>query len=392
MCDIAARNLQRLEHLLALQPRASSARLRRPYDEASEGGRRPLVLFGCGALGRRTLAALKHAGKAPVALTDNNPAAWGREIDGVPVLSPADAVKAHGGDAVFAVSIYNGANARSQLQTLGCQRVIHFCALYQAFGEALMPHGGVAAPAVILSEAEAARAGARIWADDASQTEYVEQIAWRLGEGPGTLPTAHPVAERYFPPHLFELRDSDLFVDCGAFDGDSLRDLLKRQSNALGGFIGLEPDPQNFARLSAFIDTLPESVRDKVHAYPMAVASRGGSIRFCATASAGSTVAADGQIEVESVALDSLLGDRHPNFIKMDVEGNELDALTGSRAVIDRDRPILAICLYHKPEDLWQIPLFIRSVVPDYRLYLGRYAQDCWELVCYAVPESRLLA
>ena len=72
------------------------------------------------------------------------------------------------------------------------------------------------------------------------------------------------------------------------------------------------------------------------------------------------------------------------------VEGAELDALIGARLVMKKDLPILAICLYHKQEHLWQIPLYIRSTSKQYRLFLRRYSDECWELVCYAVPVSRL--
>lgn len=390
MPDVSAATPPHLDALLALEPGVTARALRRAYDEASDGNRRPVVLFGCGALGRRTLDGLRRAGKTPIALTDNNPANWGSEIGGVAVLPPAEAVKAYGGEAVFVVTIYNGSAARAQLRSMGSRWVVHFAALYQAFPEALMPHGGVAAPSAILSDRDAVRAASEVWADEASRDEYLRQLAWRLAPGLQELPPPGPEAERYFPPGLFELRADDVFVDCGAFDGDSLRDLLARRGNALGGFVGLEPDPQNFARLSACVAALPPELREKIAVHPLAVASEGGSIKFCATASPGSSVAADGEIEVECVALDTLAAELHPTFIKMDVEGNELDALMGARRILERDRPILAICLYHKPEDLWQIPLFIKSAVPDYRLFLGRYAEDCWELVCYAVPGPRL--
>lgn len=390
MSDVSAGSCSHLDQLLAFEPDGVVRQLRCAYDEASDGNRRPVVLFGCGALGRRTLDGLKRAGKMPIAMADNNSAMWGREIDGVTVLSPADAVKAYGSDAVFVVTIYNGAAARAQLQSMGCRWVVHFAGLYQAYPDALMPHGGVASPSAILGESEAVRAGALVWSDERSRSEYVRQIGWRLGLEQQDLAAPCPEQERYFPQDLFDLRADDIFVDCGAFDGDSLRDLLARRKNTLGGFVGLEPDPQNFARLSAYVDALPAELRSKIIVHPMAVAAKGGSIKFCATASPGSSVAADGEIEVESVALDALVAELHPTFIKMDVEGNELDALVGARGILECDRPILAICLYHKPEDLWQIPLFIKSVVPGYRLFLRRYAEDCWELVCYAVPESRL--
>ncbi len=78
-----------------------------------------------------------------------------------------------------------------------------------------------------------------------------------------------------------------------------------------------------------------------------------------------------------------------PTFVKMDIEGAELDALQGARETITRHAPVLAICLYHRPDHLWEVPLYLKGLRPDYRLYLRRYGEDCWEQVLYAVPADR---
>ena len=72
-------------------------------------------------------------------------------------------------------------------------------------------------------------------------------------------------------------------------------------------------------------------------------------------------------------------------FIKMDIEGSELEALKGAQQTIQRDRPKLAICIYHKPEDMTDIPLYIKSLVPEYRLYVRHHSNRCSETVLYAV-------
>ena len=75
----------------------------------------------------------------------------------------------------------------------------------------------------------------------------------------------------------------------------------------------------------------------------------------------------------------------------MDIEGYEPAALLGGREMIAAHAPILAVTLYHKIEHLWQLPLLIHRFRPDYQFYLRRYAEDCWETVCYAVPPHRAL-
>jgi hypothetical protein len=89
--------------------------------------------------------------------------------------------------------------------------------------------------------------------------------------------------------------------------------------------------------------------------------------------------------------LDDLLPSTIPTFIKMDIEGAEPDALRGASKLIAEHTPVLAICLYHAQEHLWQIPLLLQSLNSTYNFYLRRYADECWEIVCYAVPKSRLI-
>ena len=81
-----------------------------------------------------------------------------------------------------------------------------------------------------------------------------------------------------------------------------------------------------------------------------------------------------------------------PTYIKMDIEGAELEALWGARRILKEHSPVLAICAYHTSDHLWQIPFLIHAIQPDYKLYLRRYAEGAFELVWYAVPVDRVLA
>jgi len=123
---------------------------------------------------------------------------------------------------------------------------------------------------------------------------------------------------------------------------------------------------------------------------PWAVAEKSGEVRFSSLGSVRSVVTGSGGSSVPAVAIDDM--DLAPTLIKMDVEGFELSALQGGANVIRRELPVLAISIYHHADDLWKIPNFLRALAPDYRLFLRRYAEDCWEMVLYAVPASRLIA
>jgi hypothetical protein len=111
---------------------------------------------------------------------------------------------------------------------------------------------------------------------------------------------------------------------------------------------------------------------------------------FATTGTAGSSLGA-GADQVRVRPLDDILNGHTPTFIKLDVEGAEKDALLGARRTIEQHAPVLAVCLYHRPSDLWELPLLLRSMNPQYSLYLRRYSDECWETVCYAVPPDRVV-
>lgn len=94
----------------------------------------------------------------------------------------------------------------------------------------------------------------------------------------------------------------------------------------------------------------------------------------------------EGNIRVKLDALDHILKGEKVTFIKMDIEGAELKALQGSRNTIIEHRPKLAICVYHKPEDIIEIPLYIHEIAPEYKFYLRHHSKEYTETVLYAVP------
>lgn len=377
-----------LDELLAEPAAALTAREAALVEEVRGLVRGPVVLFGAGTLGRHTLAGLRRARAAPVAFADNNCRLWGGEVDGLPVLSAADARERFGPHTVFVVTIYTGAGVREQLRRLGF-RVLSFAQLFLNYPGVLLPHNCIDWPHRVGDQAADVRRGLDVWADEASRREYVAQVRYRLHLD-ADLPPCLPPETTYFPEDLYAPRPDEVFVDCGAYDGDSVRSFLRRRGADFGRVIALEPDPLNGARLRDYVAGLAPGVRERVEVRPLAVGARRERVRFAADGTVGSAVAGGGTVEVDCAPLDEVLGDQPPTFIKMDIEGAEPEALLGARWTLARHAPVLAVCLYHRQEHLWQIPLSLHALTDRYRLFLRRYSDDCWEQVCYAVPRERL--
>jgi FkbM family methyltransferase len=389
-----------LDVLLAAEVATLAREESKTFDELARGRHDRIVLFGAGGLGRRALAGLRAAGVEPLAFADNAVARQGSSIDGVRVLSPADAAREFGASAVFVVTIWGAnsphrfAHSREQLAVLGCDAVVSFPSLFWKYPTATLPHYLIDLPHKVLEQKRQVRDAYALWEDDASRAEYLSQVRFRLLSDFDGL--AHPVGHpQYFPDDLFTWRADEWIVDGGAYDGDTVRTLVAQRAANFGHLRAFEPDPANFEKLRSTVEGLPQALRDKISCSQLALASQPGTLYLDAlgnASSATSAVAASGAIAVPAEPLDDVLDGAHPTFLKLDIEGAEPDALRGARRTIERDAPVLAICVYHRQEHLWSIPLMLREWRDDYAFFLRPHNEEGWDLICYAVPRARLIA
>jgi FkbM family methyltransferase len=381
-----------LDDLFAEGETGARGRENTAYDLAAGLEKKPLVLFGAGQLGRITLAGLRRLGAEPIAFTDNNPLLWNTKVDGVLVLSPREAAQLHGDRAIFIVTIWRGKSAdrmperEATLRSIGCRHVITFQPLFWKHPEIFLPHYAVDLPHRVHERTDDVRRAGHLWEDDASRGEYLAQLRWRVLGDFNAMPD--PVEHTiYFPKELCSLTDREVFVDCGAYDGDSIQSFLEESTHSFTHIYGFEPDPANFAKLQERISQLPE--RDSISVRRAAVGASAGVVTFSGEGSEASRVGS-GDMQVDCVVLDEILAGIQPTYIKMDIEGSELEALTGARGIIERDTPVLAICTYHVQDHLWKIPLLIRQFSGDYAFFLRPHLLEGWDLVTYAIPKHRL--
>ena len=347
---------------------------------AEAGGK--IILFGAGRLGRKAAAALHRQGIDPLAFADNDTRLHGTKVDGIPVLSPSAAAERWRGDALFVVTTFLpfGGGVRSrlrELEALECQRTTSFLPLGWKH-DGVLPHFGSDLPSRLLGHAGELASVAELWSDDCSRDTFKRELTWRLRadfEG-----AALPAPDQYFPRDILRPNPDESFVDGGAFDGDTLRAAPWR----LARILAVEPDPANAAKVRSFGS-------GRVHVREVLLGRAAGSARFNASGTMASSRSDAGALEIPVATLDDLTDGEHPTFIKLDVEGDELAALQGGRATLARSQPIVAACVYHRPEDLWMIPLFLHDALPAHRMYLRAHAWDGFELVAYAVPSERCL-
>ena len=174
-------------------------------------------------------------------------------------------------------------------------------------------------------------------------------------------------------------------VDCGAYTGDSIRAFVHTYGTDRKIF-AFEPDEKNYSKLLANTAGLD------VVAVSAGTWSSMTTLHFASGKDAASSIQAEGAIQIKTDTIDHVVGDHTIAFIKMDVEGSELEALKGATHVIRRDMPVLAISAYHKQEDLITLPRFIAGCGNAdfrYEVFLRHHGVTVPELVLYGIPTRR---
>lgn len=187
--------------------------------------------------------------------------------------------------------------------------------------------------------------------------------------------------EQYFDP-IVKLNSEEIFADVGAFHGETSVNFAKRVGNNYKKIYLFEPDSSNIDMISKNQDL---SALQNVELFPVGLWHEKDTLNFSSGSSKNSKIFDTGDCSVEVNSLDQVLGDVPVTFIKMDIEGAELNALQGGVQIIQKYKPKLAISIYHRAEDLIELPLFIKSIVPEYKLYLRHYSTTWTETVLYAL-------
>jgi FkbM family methyltransferase len=385
------------------------ARERRTFAKFAGNNEEHLILFGAGSLGRLVAQGLERAGVRPIAFVDNNDRLWHTEIRGVPVLSPSAASDRYQDSGCFVVTIYNGSAARRQLNALSCKNVAPTAALFWKYADVFTPNFGIDLPHKLFAYADEIRACSEILGDEHSRRELAGQLDWRYWLEEDSLPLPLDPAGTYFPVELITPSEDEVFVDCGSFKGDTIPSFNSHWNGRFKHIFALEPDPQNREVLQTTTQNM--GLADRVTVIPCAVGDQSGVVSFASTGIVTSQILESGErslsvecrrlediswpvtatfIDVQCRRLDDISWPVAPTYIKMDIEGAEPRAIIGATNLLRRHYPILAVCTYHRSKHLWQIPNLIRSIAPEYNLFLRRYAEDCWEGICYAIPDHRL--
>lgn len=187
----------------------------------------------------------------------------------------------------------------------------------------------------------------------------------------------------YFSQEFYSISNDEILFDCGAFTGDTIEDFVTFTNKKYKKIVAFEPDEKNVKRLMLIINNKIENVV----VIQKATGDKNGKVSFLNKGNMFSKTVdvkdSSDELSVDIVRLDNYI-DYHPTLIKMDIEGSELDSLIGATQIIKTQKPKLAICIYHMPFDFYEIPKFLKSLVPEYKFKVRQHEPGFCETVLYA--------
>lgn len=341
-----------------------------------------ICLFGMGALGRVTLSILLDNNlNANYIFCDNNDNKASAIYKGVTCITLKELLALPSDEVLILIATVHFDEIYIQLKQLGFHHIDRILMNKFEVDQYFTSHS--------IDKIEAnLNQVMSLLADQESQRILLKIIeGWMKNPyTPGEYKTIYS-PEQYFPEDIITLTDHEIFIDGGAYTGDTLDDFIRKTNKCFKQIHCFELNTNVYKKLQNKIHKDYFDLKDKIETYPLGLCDSKKTVQYSdeEAASCIGTGALIGQV----ADLDTVLGDQDVTFIKMDIEGSEIAALKGAQHLIKRCRPTLAICIYHAAADYWNIPLYIKTLVPEYQLYIRHHTDLLIETVCYAIMPKK---
>jgi FkbM family methyltransferase len=339
-----------------------------------------LALLGIGALGQKLYFQLKKQNINIDFLLDNHKS--GTVFDGIEILSPSLIDESFKSKTTVIISTFKQELQKNELieltasilslgfyEVLNIQQAINRFDLdfeYFYIGKFDNKHAEITKVLNLLS-------------DDLSKEIFQSHIDFRMKGDIALLHHYLSQEDQYVPDffvqHIHSLQKSLRVVDCGACYGDLLHSALQKSIN-IGEYIAFEPDSKNREILN---NTLSQGDIKSI-IMPLGVGDREINLKFAPDEGMASHFDENGTELIKIVSLDSVIFGK-VDWIKMDIEGFEQEALWGASRILETYKPSLAISLYHKPDDIITLPLYLTRYYSKF--YIRQHGRYGFELVLY---------
>lgn len=384
-------------------------------DYVEKAQTRKIVLFCSGKRCVEILNEYFHYPFEEIAfICDNDSRKWNDKLYNIDICNP-EVLKEHPDDYVVIIAIYDDYNLKRIEEQLGNMGVRNFYTsaimMFSNRIERYNPDGTrkyheLNTYKVINENEDKINQVLEMLEDDKSKEVYrkfVEKVKYNLND---YKDIADDLYEHYFSDGLFKYKDGEVLIDGGAFDGDDtvrFNNILRQNNLKIGKSLCFEPDTNNFGKTYKNLEKYfsEKAVLDgnrqiaegnSFTVFKAGLFDKKCGIGFCEYGAHSSRFTQeDVGASVDAVLVDDVAADFDVTFIKYDLEGADIPALRGAEKTIKRCKPKLALSIYHNIEDLWEIPLLVKEMVPEYKLFVRHHTVYLWDKILYAGVEGDLL-
>lgn len=340
---------------------------------------KPVVIFGAGYIGKSYLGLLSRNNIPILALSDNDKSKWNTTVGDFQVIPP-EKLLGYSPDTQFIITIMHYHAVQKQLENYGFTNIWPHMYFPTSYPRKFANHYFSSGIADILKHRDEIMEVMSFLADGASRDIYTKIILHHLTWDRTLFKNGvSPIRNEYYH-EIFKLDRDEVFVDGGAYDGDTVLKFLETVGGRYRHIFAFEPDREVFARLRK--NMKPRQLPN-LHLVRAGLGKATSEMLFESEGTISGRISKKGKVRIQIVPLDKYIS-FSPTFIKLDIEGAEPDALSGAKKILAALKPKLAVCLYHRPRHVWEIPLLVRKLNPDYKIYIRHYSETVHETVCYA--------
>jgi len=341
-----------------------------------------VTLYGAGFIGLWASRYLASIGAKVANFVDRDPRKAGTELDGVPVMA-STAPEIHSVKAMLISARQVVRDVERNLAHVDCPK---------------MSFDGY----FVVRNADRLLRIRDTYLSDPRSVEVFDALLTSMLTG--SLEPCRRVMEKdmYFGLPAFSGDFNEIFVDAGAFVGDTVERFIWENLGTFRHIYAFEPGYKQFRSLERRVARLAEEWAFNPSTVSLVKAGLSDAegemdctfvddfpIRHgLVSRPRGGGASSDASLTSRICTLDDYLGERPVTFIKADVEGMEMPLLRGAVNTIQRNKPKMALCVYHYPSDLYEIPEFVRKIVPEYRFSLRQHAPIFGDFVLYCWIEE----
>jgi FkbM family methyltransferase len=225
-----------------------------------------------------------------------------------------------------------------------------------------------------------------ILCDESSKLTLKNILNFRKSGKVSEHPDGTGLNNQYFDKEIrkWDPDKKQIIIDCGAYTGDTILSAIENDFPLLRAYC-FEPDIQNFSKLTKNLTSYPTI---EIISIPCASWNKTMTLYLSEPEGEGSRVVKKSSIPVQALSLDDFFVNSCFDFLKIDVEGAEIETLQGAIKSILKNRPIFAVAVYHKPEDLWEIPIYLYENLKNYKYYLRQYGHNGFDTIFYCFPRD----